>query len=76
VAPIMGSGPGPKYNDVGTPFDGDLCDCHELEGDGITDLLLKFASPEVAEMLELVGLPHDSYVEVMLSGNLTSVASQ
>jgi hypothetical protein len=31
-----------NYEDVATPFEGELCDCHELEGDGILDLTLKF----------------------------------
>ena len=38
VAPIRWS-----YADVGTPFMGDGCDCHDLTGDGYMDLTLKFS---------------------------------
>jgi hypothetical protein len=41
---IMGGVPAFKisYKDVGTPFEGELCDCHGLYGDGYMDLSLKF----------------------------------
>jgi hypothetical protein len=31
-----------NYSDVATPFEGELCDCHELGPDGWTDMTLKF----------------------------------
>jgi hypothetical protein len=31
-----------SYEDVGTPFMGDLCDCHELGPDGYMDLVVHF----------------------------------
>lgn len=40
--------------DVATPFDGELCDCHELEGDGFEDLTLKFDSQEIIVALGTV----------------------
>lgn len=30
------------YEDAATPFDGELCDCHDLNGDGYLDFTLKF----------------------------------
>jgi len=39
--------------DVGTPFDGELCDCHDLDGDGIDDLVLHFRTQDVVAALEL-----------------------
>jgi hypothetical protein len=42
-----------NYEDVATPFEGELCDCHELEGDGYMDLTLKFDTQELVEELEL-----------------------
>jgi hypothetical protein len=48
VAPIRWS-----YEDAGTPFTGELCDCHELKGDGYMDLTLKFKTQELVEMLDL-----------------------
>ena len=39
--------------DVATPFDGEPCACHELGGDGIDDLVLKFSTPEMSRVLEL-----------------------
>jgi hypothetical protein len=41
------------YEDVATPFEGELCDCHDLNGDGYMDLTLKFDRKEVAEALKL-----------------------
>jgi uncharacterized repeat protein (TIGR01451 family) len=41
------------YEDVATPFDGELCDCHELEMDGFEDLTLKFDIQEVVTTLDL-----------------------
>ncbi len=37
--------------DVATPFGGDLCDCHDLSGDGIDDLVVWFWLREIKEML-------------------------
>jgi hypothetical protein len=41
------------YEDVGTPFEGDLCDCHDLNGDGYLDLTLKYDAQEVKTVLDL-----------------------
>ena len=41
------------FEDVGTPFDGEWCDCHDLEGDGIIDLMMHFKTDDVVEALEL-----------------------
>ncbi len=79
VAPLRWS-----YEDVGTPYaidyEGcDIMDCHELEGDGIADLTLKFDTPEIAEALgdvydrkcvivELTGTLKDGYGGLPFSG--------
>jgi uncharacterized repeat protein (TIGR01451 family) len=42
VAPV-----GWSYNDVGTPFPGNDCDCHDELGDGVEDLNLKFRIPDL-----------------------------
>ncbi|MHC4429813.1 MAG: proprotein convertase P-domain-containing protein, partial [Planctomycetota bacterium] len=71
VAPNMGpQGPGITVDDTATAFDGELCDCHELMGDGIADLNMKFSRPAVTETLELLGLPGDTMVELVLTGSL------
>ncbi len=42
------------YEDVATPYNGtDACGCHELTGDGYTDLTLKFDRQELIETLGL-----------------------
>ena len=64
VAPITWA-----YEDVGTPFEGELCDCHDLDGDGYMDLTLKFDNREVEESLELSGFAGD-YVPLTISGDL------
>ncbi len=56
--------------DVGTPFNGAPCDCHELEGDRIIDWSLKFSTPELVEALQLDTLPAGSMVELVVSGQL------
>jgi len=55
---------------VATPFDGEPCDCHELGGDGIADLAMKFDTPELVAALELEDLPGGASVELVLSGEL------
>ena len=63
VAPLRWS-----WEDVATPFEGELCDCHELGADGYSDLILKFDTPEVVAAL---GAPSDGDVlTLMLTGNL------
>lgn len=71
VSPLEGPpGPHTVLADVGTPFDGELCDCHEMYGDGIVDVSMKFSTPEVVSALELDGEATNTYIEVCVSGNL------
>ncbi|MGB2986193.1 MAG: hypothetical protein WBE26_09950, partial [Phycisphaerae bacterium] len=71
IAPLSGPpGPGITVDDVATPFAGEPCDCHDLAGDGIDDLLLKFFTPEMAEALELRSVPHETSLLVTISGSL------
>lgn len=42
-----------NYEDVGTPFNGDLCNCHEKLDDGFTDLIMKFKRKLTASELLL-----------------------
>jgi hypothetical protein len=63
-------GPGPVVDDTATPFDGELCDCHEMMGDGIMDLNLKFHRSEMTDVLMLGGMPGDTLVELTLTGSL------
>lgn len=57
--------------DTGTPYDGELCDCHDLGGDGILDLSLKFDKQEVVTTLQLdAGLA--GFVRLKLTGSLLS----
>ena len=71
VAPLEGPpGPHTVFADAGTPFDGELCDCHELEGDGILDLLMKFSTPDVVDVLELDALEAGTFVTLVVSGQL------
>ena len=41
------------FEDAATVFDGELCDCHELGGDGVLDLSIKFPSSLVTSELQL-----------------------
>ncbi len=69
VAPHEGPpGPHTVIDDVSTPFDGELCDCHEETGDGILDLSMKFQSEEVVSELLLDDLSPGELVELTLTG--------
>ena len=71
VPPIEGPpGPHSVLADVATPFEGEPCDCHDLDEDGTIDLSMKFSSQEVVTELELNDLPGGAFVELVLSGNL------
>ncbi|MHC4319301.1 MAG: proprotein convertase P-domain-containing protein, partial [Planctomycetota bacterium] len=73
VAPLAGPpGPGITIGDTATPSDGEPCDCHELAGDGIADLNLKFHRATMTDVLELGDLAGNSVVELVLTGSLTS----
>lgn len=62
-------GPHSVFEDVGTPFEGEACDCHEAEGDGILDLSLRFRTRMVAELLP-VDDPNGALVPLLVSGTL------
>jgi hypothetical protein len=57
------------YEDVATPFEGELCDCHDLGPDGYLDLTLKFDVPELVEKLELADVAEEN-IPLILTGNL------
>jgi len=67
----MSPTPGPHsvFEDVGTPFEGEVCDCQEAEGDGILDLSMKFRTQEVADLLP-VDDPDGALVPLVVSGTL------
>ncbi|MFP3908680.1 MAG: C25 family cysteine peptidase, partial [Archaeoglobaceae archaeon] len=64
VAPLRWS-----YEDVATPYEGELCRCNDLNGDGYTDLTLKFDVKELVESLELDGFSGEFKLNV--TANLT-----
>ena len=57
------------YEDVATPFEGELCDCHDLNGDGYLDLTLKFDTQDVVNILGLDAFVGDT-IPLILTGNL------
>ena len=58
-----------SYEDVATPFEGELCDCHEEGADGYMDLTLKF---DTQELVEALGLSDEAgnTIPLTLTGNL------
>lgn len=71
VSPISGKRSYRNFiEDVTTPSDGELCECHELDGDGIDDLSLKFSTSEMSRILELNDIPRGEKIELALRGNL------
>lgn len=57
-----------SHEDVGTPFEGELCDCHDLNDDGFMDLALKFNKQEVVSAIGDVN--DEDIIELTVSGNL------
>jgi Domain of unknown function DUF11 len=55
--------------DVATPFEGELCDCHDLNGDGYMDLTLKFVTQELVSCLALEEVAEET-IPLILTGNL------
>jgi hypothetical protein len=60
----------PEFEDGATPFDGEWCDCHEMTGDGIVDLVLHFDKQEVVQVLELDDQLPGALVELLIMGQL------
>jgi hypothetical protein len=57
-------------HDPATPFLGDPCGCHTLQGDGLLDLTVKFDRLEMIEELELDDVPHDTDVRLRVAGRI------
>ena len=72
VTPLMGP-PGPRIrvHDVATPFEGEPCDCHNLHGNGIDDLVMKFETELLVAELQLDGMPAGTFVGLVLNGVLS-----
>ncbi len=71
VAPMEGlPGPHSVFEDVGTPFEGQACDCHAADGDGIVDLSMKFSIPDVVTSLQLHDLNPGAVIELVVTGTL------
>jgi hypothetical protein len=69
--------PGPQVQlvDVGTPISIAPCECHSDEPDGIPDVLLKFPSPALEQMLRLSPGYPDAPLEIVLTGTISSPGS-
>jgi hypothetical protein len=65
VAPIRWG-----YEDVATPFMGDLCDCHDLTGDGYLDMTFKFDRQAIVAAIGPVC--DGDVITLTLTGNLMS----
>ena len=57
------------YEDVATSFTDELCQCHDLNGDGYTDMTLKFDTRELAETLQLDEVAGET-IPLALTGKL------
>lgn len=64
-------GPHTVIDDVATPQAESGCACHELDEDGIDDVMMHFDTPGVVAALSLDDLPGGAFVELVLSGTLT-----
>jgi hypothetical protein len=61
-------GPHSEFEDVGTPFIGDVCECDETVPDTIMDLTMKFRTQTVVRDLQLNPLAAGEEVELMIIG--------
>ena len=59
-----------RVKDRATPFDGDLCGCHEFQKDGIPDLRMRFFAVEMTFEMELDLLAEGESLELMVTGQL------
>jgi hypothetical protein len=59
-----------NYDDVGTPYEGDPCGCHELYGDGMMDLTMHYETQALVEGLMLDQVMGGEDVQIVLSGTL------
>jgi len=55
--------------DVATPFEGELCECHDVNGDAYWDLSLKFNIIEIVEKLALAEVIGET-IRLNITGNL------
>ena len=62
--------PNVRVEDVATPFDGDLCDCHDLAADGFDDVVIKFSTQAIANALELGSASRKGLVALTVRGSL------
>ncbi|MHC4445894.1 MAG: right-handed parallel beta-helix repeat-containing protein [Planctomycetota bacterium] len=60
----------PVIEDVGTPFEGEECECHDLYGDGYTDLVIHFSRWEIILALGLDGIETGTVVPITVEGEL------
>jgi hypothetical protein len=71
IAPNEGPpGPHTTWEDVGTPYDGELCGCHDLNGDGVMDLIMKFKTADLVAALEMDEFDPGALVELTVGGNM------
>jgi hypothetical protein len=57
------------YGDVATPFQGEECECNDLNDDGYIDLTVKFDMLELVETLKLNDIPGEM-VALQINSNL------
>ena len=62
-------GPEIVIEDLVSPLGDEPCSCHELGGDGMDDLSLKFSTSEMNRALELSALPRGATIELVLQGS-------
>jgi len=60
----------PKIEDVGTPFDGEECECHSAGADGFNDLVIHFSRREIILTLGLNTLESGTVVPITVEGSL------
>jgi hypothetical protein len=60
-----------SYEDVATPFTGELCDCNDLNGDSYIDLTLVFDTQELVSNLKLDNVAGET-IPLTVTGNLNA----
>jgi len=57
-----------NFADTGTPFEGGQCECHDLTGDEVMDLDLKFSKQEVIDAFGLQFEEDGAFIELKVTG--------
>ncbi len=69
------AGPKTTLEDVGTPISDAACECHAGEPDGINDVVMKFSSSALEDVLDLSSADRSAPLEIVVTGTISDPGS-